>query len=451
MNQAPEHQTVIALREWDELGPASGSLAGLALASDHARSIAQALSESQKLHVEEMRSGLRVSTTSYVGRVSFDGLTIDVRPKIDKLPLSILFGYAYGIRNLHLVGESLQSIDDASFIDLVVHQVNTEARELLSRGLKRAYMRECDDLQAPRGRFDLQRIATKISTSAGIPCIHYPRTHSCLANKVLISGLWISSLLAHDARLRGESQMLLSQVTDITCADRANIREVEQFIWECDRLSSAYLPVAKLTLLLLDGQGVSMADETRTESLRGFLFDMNRFFQELVSRLLHDALPEFLVIDEFRLRYMLKYAKDYNPKKRNAPTPRPDFVVSRPGNKDRIILDAKYRDIWEGNLPRDMLYQLCIYALSGISDGVSVIVYPSTNRGAVDQYIEINNPVSGEPLGKVILRAIDVLRLSEILSDEKSCMRPAMMRSVAEMLVSRNPISPIYSQTYREN
>src|SRR5207253_11100817 len=121
--------------------------------------------------------------------------------------------------------------------------------------------------------------------------------------------------------------------------------------------------------------------------LRGFLFDMNRFFQVLIQRFLHEHLSGVAVHGEYRLKGMFRYVPWQNPLARREPTLRPDFAVLR-GGKLLAILDAKYRDLWENSLPREMLYQLALYAL-GREGGeqTSTILYPAADEDACEQSI----------------------------------------------------------------
>ena len=63
-----------------------------------------------------------------------------------------------------------------------------------------------------------------------------------------------------------------------------------------------------------------------------------------------------------------------------------------------------YRDIWERDLPRYMLYQLVVYAISHREDPRSTIVYPTFHPAARETRIDVTHPVTGGRIGQVILR-----------------------------------------------
>jgi len=166
--------------------------------------------------------------------------------------------------------------------------------------------------------------------------------------------------------------------------------------------------------LLLDGQGVALDEEGSRVRLKGFLFDMNRFFQALLSRFLRENLSGVEVHDEHRLKGMFRYRPGENPLGRRDPVLRPDFVLMR-GRQTVAVLDAKYRDLWEQPLPREMLYQLALYALGRTGERASAILYPAVEAAAREQTIVIQEPVRGGERARVTLRPVNLLRLDQVL------------------------------------
>ena len=96
------------------------------------------------------------------------------------------------------------------------------------------------------------------------------------------------------------------------------------------------------------------------------------------------------------------------------PKPRPDFAIMKNG-KVICLLDAKYRDLWETKLPREMLYQLSIYAVSGIGNNTAKILYPSMSRYAKLQRIDIKNPATGNKYAEVMLQPVMLSQIAQLL------------------------------------
>jgi 5-methylcytosine-specific restriction enzyme subunit McrC len=142
---------------------------------------------------------------------------------------------------------------------------------------------------------------------------------------------------------------------------------------------------------------------------------MNRFFQALLSRFLGEYLTDYRVEDEHRLRGMMEYLPDFNPRRRRAPSPRPDFAVFSEQTLC-ALLDAKYRDLWGRDLPREMLYQLSIYALSMPRDRRAIILYPTESPEAREAVVGIREPIYGGSSAWVVLRPVHLVRLDTLLA-----------------------------------
>lgn len=426
----------VRLAEWQTVSPAPGSpTQGVGLGDNPAvRDLARRLSDSRMLEVQELRTGLAVASTSFVGRIRLGGVEITVVPKLRSETLLTLLRYAYGLRNLHLLPSTAHTTQALGFQDLLVWQLLEEAQELLARGLRRAYVRREESLASPRGRIDFQAMAGRGSlVEATLPCVHHRRDQDRLINRVLLEGLRLAASVASDRGLRVRARRLADLLGEGIAKIRLDRDVFRRLAGEMDRMTRPYEPAVSLIRILHECGGLSLGEEEAGPSLPGFLFDMNRFFQSLLTRYLSDNLPEYVVRSEHRLTGMMAYVPGWNPSRSQAPTPRPDFVVMRDGQAV-AILDAKYRDLWENPLPRDMLYQLAIYAMSH-EGGTSTILYPTTHAQATEARIEVRDPIHGGRRALVVVRPVALATFEGLITAPPTAAALRQRRSYAHDLV----------------
>ncbi len=392
------------------------------LVDNPSRQLAEQLAKSKRVEITELARGLRIAATSFVGRIQVGDIVLSIRPKLVGMPLLRLVRYAYGLRHLDLYDTSKHSTSALGFQELLALQLIAEVEELLSRGLHRDYLRHNHDLATPRGRIDFSRfVHSGDRARTTLPCIYYPRVEDTHLNRLILAGVAFAATLFGDVELRGKGRRLEKQMAKNISRVPLTRMTLTLARKEMDRRTRAYEPATTLVELLLSMDGVSLDEEAGDLPLSGFLFDMNRFFQALLSRFLRDNLSGVELHDERTIRQMFSYEFDKNPQHRRAPKLRPDFTIMF-GRKVLAVLDAKYRDLWELPLPREMLYQLALYALAQEETSrEAVILYPTLSDRAKEQAVIIERfSASFAEKPRVTMRPVNLLELDRFISGHSS-------------------------------
>lgn len=429
----------VVLGEWQSLGPSDG-VAGRVLkdfrfSSQAERELAAELTRSGTLGLSEMYDGLHVQTGAHVGRICLGGLSITVQPKVGQTELLKLLRYAFGFEQARFYAPVEYAETGDLFLDLLIQQLDAEARSLLNRGVMKAYVRTSEHLHSPRGHIEFGEIARAGGVlSASLPCSHHPRSSDHLLNQVMVTALMLAASLTSRTSLRrsvNRTRALAESVATPCVLSHELLRRARNSL---TRLNSHYGPLLELVTMLFMGTRLDLEDAAVTRRLPGFLLDMNRLWQRLLERFLTEHLQGHTVESEHKMQQsMMRYVHGKNPQRRRDPKLRPDYAVRR-GGKVVALLDAKYRDLWVNPLPHKMLYQLSMYALSQPEVFTSAILYPTTDAGATSALIEITDPSTGAPAAYVEMRPVVLSRLADLLvgrGDTVLAKRAALARELS--------------------
>ena len=425
----------IDLAEWQRATPESHvELRNLKLDLGPAdRAIQAGLRKERMLAVQELRDGVEVNTTSFVGSISTGPLTIRIVPKLAGRPYSALLWYAVGLP-VHLLPQHDVALTESPFQDLIVLRLVTEISQLLARGIFRTYLTREQALASPRGRVLFSQHARRPVTTARLECRFDERHENVLPNRVLLAGLDLAAQRAVAPEIRVRALRLRAML-----ADRVEIVDLTEDTFRAlrrvsSRLTGAYEPAFGLIRLLISGSGFGLEGGAKPAKLPGFLLDMNRLYQDVLERFLSEWLEGATVVPQYRMRGLFSYQSGFNPRHRPAPALKPDYVLKQ---QDRVvgIADAKYRDLWETSLPSDMLYQLSVYALSHADCSTAVILYATASGDACDARISISDPIRGGMRASVVLRPVCLPELAELVGQDRTAGNDRRRREFAARLV----------------
>ena len=337
--------------------------------SDRDRQIAETLEKRAKIEILELREGIRIKTNSRVGHVAFDAFDLVVRPKFDCLdvmpegesPLAVLLAYAFDWNHLKKVGYQISS--EVYFAEILIHGLLEEARNIRHRGPFQQYHKERKDLSVLRGKIDLATWLQRGGIpSATMPCVFYRRSLDNILSQTLCAGLRRSAAIAKTPALKSECHFLADTFARFVTEKTLDRQMIADAFRKMNRLNAHYKAAMRMIRMLHEGFGGFTHGKTHKNNVQipGFFFEMNTLFEKVIEKFLKENLPSDYdvkcnkpqqIFSGFQDETLIPVGHKWRKK--------PDFAIKI--REKRIVIDAKYFTIEQGQEPLD---QLCLYALA---------------------------------------------------------------------------------------
>jgi 5-methylcytosine-specific restriction enzyme subunit McrC len=379
----------LELREWQ-----TGSVSGVVL-SEKDRALASRLGAGSdgRLVVEELRDGVRVRTSSWIGVVRFERLEVRVEPKLAGSSLCVVqmleatagidaLRRNPGVRQLHSAGSDL--------FDLFALLLVDECERIVKSGMLQGYLEEEEELPMARGRILWDRqVLQRFGRVDRLACRFDELRQDVVENRLLAAALESCSRRARNEGVARRARALESLFREVCTPEKLSPEEIAEIVY--DRLNEHYRNAHALAKLVLEARGTEDLLATGDSRCFAFLLDMNALFEHFMEVALRFALggEGLRVHVQQRNRSILW---DVTRQRPYAPVI-PDFVVEPlEGARPRLTVDAKYKEYDKRRLDTSDVYQGFLYAFAyadQTSYPRSLILYPSESVSGSHRRLQV--------------------------------------------------------------
>ena len=329
---------------------------GRVVASNLTDTQARDLNQSKALTVTPSATGgWELKAAQYIGVVQAGNVEVRIRPKVPTKRLLFLLAYAMRPEGWQELMTLLGEAEDP--IEGIAHAFCHHSEAALAQGLLQGYVTVEEALPGLRGRLregdQLRRrfglmVPLEVTFDDFTPDIAENKLLKSAAHRLLMSQTVLPGTRRRLRRLRRK----LANVTRLVAGE--SIPTVRT-----DRRNGRYENAVVLATLILQSMTIEVGDRARAAT--GFLFDMNKAFEDFVTRALMSAFRgDALSLDPQRISYL---DVDETVKLK------PDISWVQHG-VTRAVADLKYKSLEVKELPNADVYQMLAYSMAlGLKSG----------------------------------------------------------------------------------
>ncbi|MFJ4525915.1 McrC family protein [Streptomyces sp. NPDC088810] len=286
-------------------------------------------------------------------------VTVRVTPKVPVVRLFFLLGYS-PVHHRSWHDGQVEVAEHHDLVPALAHAVERQVDRALRRGLLQGYKATEESALVLRGRLrEADQIRRRFGATLPVEVAYDDFTTDIAENRVLRTA--VERLLRLPGVPREVRRRLLHQ--------RARLAGVTAIVrgqpipdWLPTRLNARYHHALHLARLVMDG--ISAEHSPGGLRIDGFLFNMNRLFEDFVTAALREALQTAGSGHTVRLQ------DPHHLDEAAAIRMKPDLVLYGPDGTPCAVVDAKYKAEKRGGYPDADLYQMLAYCTAlGLREG----------------------------------------------------------------------------------
>jgi len=311
-----------------------------------------ALKKQGILSIRELKNGLEVSSSSYIGVAQFSDFTVKVFPKFSMTAnnLSKLIAYAFELDDIIIPENEIKFHPDEHYlVDILITFFVRKCHKLLRQGLLKSYITYQNHVGALRGKLLLkQQIINDASSKPVFSCEYDELEYNNLENQILLFCLRKSYTLTKSDSLRREIRRLTSQFLGFIDDKQIKLDDFSKINYT--RLNQHYQQIHELCRLIISATGISDFYQESRHVVSSFFVDMNKVFEKFVTR---------LFVEYYSKSYLVERQKDRKAWLNDDGTSsyiRTDILLTDQLGRKKII-DTKYKR----KLSKDDPYQIGFY------------------------------------------------------------------------------------------
>lgn len=393
MNAVPG-RIVVRVAEWKTV-----TEKGLYLSTaDRALLTRLAAQDDDRLVIDELREGVRVTARSWVGVIRFDHFDVCVEPKLagDNVGLVNMIAYTTGLSALRrlLMTRTVQA-EEADLFDLLALLFAEACAGVAKRGLLADYVTHEDALPVLRGRLLPDRqVIKQFGRVDRIECRYDEHDLDIPDNQILASAINLCVGRVKDDAVSRQFKRLRALFSEICGPTSMDVRLLRSAL-TYNRRNEHYRDAHNLAWLLIDGLGVRDVLKSGDTTSFAFFIDMNRLFEKFITKVLTK------ICDDHSLR-VWNQRKDRSilwdeTRGRSYANVIPDLLIGQSQDAAwHLPVDAKYKRYDDYKVANADIYQTMLYALaygpqSAAYVPQALLLYPSSTPQTVQSVVTVRD------------------------------------------------------------